>query len=102
MERERGSSRSRTVPRFSSRASISRPQGRRWPAGSTRMPAFWSWEPVQVLSMLAWLVYAVLLQARSLGWRGRRAATLTLAGFALLLVTLLSLNLGLPHGRAIG
>jgi cytochrome c-type biogenesis protein CcsB len=64
--------------------------------------AFWSWEPVQVLSMLAWLVYAVLLQARSLGWRGRRAATLTLAGFALLLVTLLSLNLGLPHGRTFG
>jgi len=68
----------------------------------TTRGAFWSWEPVQVLSVLAWLVYAVLLQARSLGWRGRRAATLTLAGFALLLVTLLSLNLGLPHGRTLG
>ncbi|MBX3025278.1 cytochrome c biogenesis protein CcsA [bacterium] len=63
---------------------------------------FWSWEPVQVLSVLAWLLYAVLLQARSIGWRGRRAATLTLVGFALLVVSLISLNLGLPHGRSFG
>ena len=64
--------------------------------------SFWSWEPVQVLSVLAWLLYAVLLQARSIGWRGRRAATLTLVGFALLLVSLISLNIGLPHGRSLG
>jgi cytochrome c-type biogenesis protein CcsB len=64
--------------------------------------AFWSWEPVQVLSVLAWLLYAVLLQARNLGWRGRRAATLTLVGFALLIVSLISLNIGLPHGRSFG
>ncbi|HSP96814.1 MAG TPA: cytochrome c biogenesis protein CcsA [Candidatus Dormibacteraeota bacterium] len=63
---------------------------------------FWSWEPVQVLSVLAWLLYAVLLQARSIGWRGRRAATLTLVGFALLVVSLISLNIGLPHGRSFG
>lgn len=63
---------------------------------------FWSWEPVQVLSVLAWLLYAVLLQARSIGWRGRRAATLTLVGFALLVVSLISLNVGLPHGRSFG
>ena len=63
---------------------------------------FWSWEPVQILSVLAWLLYAVLLQTRSVGWRGRRAATLTIVGFALLIVSFLSLNLGLPHGRAFG
>ena len=55
-----------------------------------------------MLSVLAWLLYAVLLQVRSLGWRGRRAATLTLVGFALLIVSLISLNVGLPHGRALG
>ncbi|MEO8602201.1 MAG: cytochrome c biogenesis protein [bacterium] len=64
--------------------------------------AFWSWEPVQVLSVLAWLLYAVLLQARTLGWRGRRAAALTLVGFALLMVSVLSLNFGLVHGRSFG
>ncbi len=63
---------------------------------------FWSWEPVQVLSVLAWLLYAVLLQTRSVGWRGRRAATLTIVGFALLIVSFLSLNIGLPHGRSFG
>ena len=49
--------------------------------------AFWSWEPVQILSVLAWLLYAVLLQTRCGGWRGRRAATLTIVGFALLIVS---------------
>jgi len=44
----------------------------------------------------------VLLQTRSVGWRGRRAATLTIVGFALLIVSFLSLNLGLPHGRSFG
>lgn len=64
---------------------------------------FWSWEPVQILSVLAWLLYAILLQTRSSGWRGRRAATLTIVGFALLIVSFLSLNLGfVPHGRALG
>ena len=63
---------------------------------------FWAWEPVQILSVLAWLLYAVLLQTRSVGWRGRRAATLTIVGFALLIVSFLSLNLGLPHGRSFG
>lgn len=63
---------------------------------------FWSWEPVQILSALAWLIYAVLLQTRSLGWRGRRAATLTILGFALLIVSFLSLNMGASHGGAFG
>jgi len=68
----------------------------------TMWGAFWSWEPVQVLSVLAWLLYAALLQARTLGWRGRRAATLTLVGFALLLISLLSLNFGFAHGGSFG
>jgi ABC-type uncharacterized transport system permease subunit len=63
---------------------------------------FWSWEPVQILSVLAWLLYALLLQTRSAGWRGRRAATLTLFGFALLIVSFLSLNLGFSHGGSFG
>lgn len=63
---------------------------------------FWSWEPVQILSLLAWLLYALLLQTRSIGWRGRRAATLTLAGFVILVVSFLSLNFGLTHGSGVG
>ena len=63
---------------------------------------FWSWEPVQILSVMAWLLYALLLQTRAVGWRGRRAATLTLAGFVLLVVSFLSLSFGLSHGSGIG
>jgi len=66
--------------------------------------AFWSWEPVQVLSMLAWLLYAVLLQTRSAGWRGRKAAALTIAGFALLVISFFGVNLVFPgrHSGAFG
>ncbi len=64
----------------------------------------WSWEPVQVLSVLTWLLYACLLQARSIGWRGRKAATLTIAGFVLVLASFLTVNLLLPgkHPGAAG
>jgi cytochrome c-type biogenesis protein CcsB len=61
---------------------------------------FWSWEPVQVLSTLAWLLYALQLQTRAAGWRGRKAATLTIVGFALLVVSFLSFNLGFPGRHA--
>jgi len=66
--------------------------------------AFWTWEPKQILSVLAWLLYAVLLQTRSIGWRGRRAARLTIAGFALLVISFLGLNLLFPgrHGGTFG
>jgi cytochrome c-type biogenesis protein CcsB len=65
---------------------------------------FWSWEPKQVLSVLAWLLYAVLLQTRSIGWRGRRAAHLTIVGFAVLIISFLGFNLLFPtrHGGSFG
>ncbi len=56
----------------------------------------WSWEPVQVWSMITWLLYALLLHARSVGWRGRKAATLTIVGFVVLVASFLSVNLIFP------
>jgi ABC-type uncharacterized transport system permease subunit len=45
--------------------------------------------PEYSAAMLTWITYAVLLGARAgLGWRGRRAAWLTLAGFAAALTVL--------------
>ena len=63
----------------------------------------WSWEPVQVLSLITWLLYAALLHGRTVGWRGRKAATFTILGF-LLLVSFLSVNLVFPgkHGGTFG
>lgn len=52
------------------------------------------------LAALAWTLYAVLLGSRRVaGWRGRRAAQLTLAGFSLVLVVLL---IYLLHSKVAG
>lgn len=48
----------------------------------------WSWDPRVIFGVIAWLVYAVLLHERlAVGWQGRRAAIMTMAGFAVLLFT---------------
>lgn len=64
---------------------------------------FWIWEPRPVLSLVTWILYALLLHYRSIGWRGRRAATLTIVCFAVLLVSFLSVRV-LPgrHGGEFG
>src|SRR5207244_2602752 len=63
----------------------------------------WSTDPKLVFSLLTWAVYVVLLQGRmTAGWRGRWAATLTIAGFAVIVLSLVSVNvmaLG-THGKA--
>lgn len=66
-----------------------------------RWGELWSWQPIQVLSVLAWLLYATLLHTRLVGWQGRKAATLTIAGFALLALSFLGVNLVFP-GRHSG
>jgi ABC-type transport system involved in cytochrome c biogenesis permease subunit len=62
--------------------------------------ALWSWEPVQVWSLISWLLYAVLLHARSVGWRGRKAARLTILCFVVLAASFLGVNLVFPGKHA--
>ncbi len=48
-----------------------------------------TFQAVEITTAVAWLVFAGLLQARVLaGWRGRRVAWLTMAGFGLLVLSL--------------
>ena len=55
---------------------------------------FWSWDPKEILTLLAWLIYAVLLHERlAVGWRGRRASLLAILGFLVLVVTFVGANL---------
>lgn len=55
--------------------------------------SYWSWDPKETWSLVTWIVYAVMLHARSLrGWQGRRMAWLALAGFACVLFTYLGVN----------
>lgn len=47
----------------------------------------WNWDPQQITSLVIWLFYGALVQVRHAGWHGRRFALLTMAGFALVVVT---------------
>jgi cytochrome c-type biogenesis protein CcsB len=55
---------------------------------------FFSFDPKEILTLIAWMIYAVLLHERlTVGWRGRRAALLALCGFAVLIVTFVGASL---------
>jgi cytochrome c-type biogenesis protein CcsB len=48
---------------------------------------YWGWDPKETWSFITWLGYAAYLHARATaGWRGRRAATLSLIAFGCLMV----------------
>ncbi|WP_041273067.1 c-type cytochrome biogenesis protein CcsB [Desulforapulum autotrophicum] len=55
---------------------------------------FWDWDPKEIWSAVAWLVYAAILHGRlTSGWQGRRSAIMTIVGFAVLVFTFLGVNL---------
>jgi cytochrome c-type biogenesis protein CcsB len=55
---------------------------------------FWSWEPAESWTLVIWLLYAGLLESRlAVGWRGRRAATLTIAVFTVLVGSFVGVSL---------
>ena len=59
--------------------------------------SYWSWDPKETWSLITWFIYAALLHGRlTTGWRGRRAAFLTIAGFLIMLFTFIGVNLWLP------
>jgi cytochrome c-type biogenesis protein CcsB len=55
--------------------------------------SYWSWDPKETWSLITWILYAVMLHARSIrGWRGRGMAWMSLVGFASVLFTYLGVN----------
>jgi cytochrome c-type biogenesis protein CcsB len=49
---------------------------------------FWNWDPVEVWSLISWLVYGIYLHLRiTFGWRGRRLAIYSLAAAALMIIS---------------
>jgi cytochrome c-type biogenesis protein CcsB len=57
---------------------------------------FWNWDPKEIFTLIAWLIYAVLLHERlAVGWRGRRAALLAIYGFVVLIITFVGANVWL-------
>jgi cytochrome c-type biogenesis protein CcsB len=60
----------------------------------TAWGTYWSWDPKETWSLITWFVYAALLHGRlTTGWRGRKAAILSIVGFFVLLFTFLGVNL---------
>jgi len=60
----------------------------------TAWGTYWSWDPKETWSLITWFIYAALLHGRlTVGWRGRRAAVLSIIGFFVLLFTFLGVNL---------
>jgi cytochrome c-type biogenesis protein CcsB len=53
---------------------------------------FWATDATVLFSFLTWLVYLLLIFYRMSGWRGRKAAYLSIVGFIGVLVTLVGAN----------
>jgi cytochrome c-type biogenesis protein CcsB len=57
---------------------------------------YWRWDPKEVWSLITWLFYATLLHERlAVGWRGRRAAIMSILAFAILIFAFLGASLWL-------
>jgi cytochrome c-type biogenesis protein CcsB len=62
---------------------------------------FWSGDPKEIWSGVAWLLYAALLHGRiSLGWRGKKAAIMAIIGFAVLMFAFFGVNFFLKGHHA--
>jgi cytochrome c-type biogenesis protein CcsB len=54
---------------------------------------YWSWDPKETWSLITWFIYAIFLHCRFVrGWRGRRAAWVSVTGFASVVFTYLGVN----------
>jgi cytochrome c-type biogenesis protein CcsB len=55
--------------------------------------SYWNWDPKEVWAFITWVVYAAYLHARTTaGWKGRRAAWLSLVGIATLWFNFIGIN----------
>jgi len=56
--------------------------------------SYWRWDPKEVWSLITWLFYAALLHERlAVGWRGRKAAIMSIICFLVLIFTFIGVSL---------
>ncbi len=54
---------------------------------------YWSWDPKETWSLITWVIYAIYLHARlRKGWKGQKAAWLSVIGFMAMLFTYFGVN----------
>jgi len=64
---------------------------------------YWSWDPKETWSLIVWFLYAAFIHARfTRGWIGRRAAWLSIIGFAATIFCYLGVNLVLSGLHSYG
>lgn len=61
---------------------------------NTAWGTYWRWDPKEVWSLITWLIYALVLHLRlTIGWRGKKAAILSIVGFIIVIFTFFGVNL---------
>jgi cytochrome c-type biogenesis protein CcsB len=56
--------------------------------------SYWNWDPRETWSLITWFIYAIVLHARLVaGWRGKRAALLSIIGFLTILAAFFGIKL---------
>jgi len=56
--------------------------------------SYWRWDPKEVWSLITWLIYALVLHLRlTAGWRGKKAALLSIAGFIVVIFAFFGVTL---------
>ena len=54
---------------------------------------YWRWDPKEVWSLITWLIYALVLHFRlTIGWRGKKAAILSIAGFIIVIFAFMGVS----------
>jgi cytochrome c-type biogenesis protein CcsB len=54
---------------------------------------YWSWDPKETWSLITWFIYAVFLHCRFMrGWKGKRAAWISVVGFTSVIFTYYGVN----------
>jgi len=57
---------------------------------------YWQWDPKEVWSLITWISYAVLIHERLVvGWRGRKAAIISIICFCILIFSFMGVSLWL-------
>ena len=56
--------------------------------------SWWSWDPKETWALICWLVYAAYLHTRlTRGWQGKKPALLAIAGFIVVIICYIGVNL---------
>lgn len=57
---------------------------------------YWNWDPKETWALITWFIYSAYLHIRLRGWKGKKAAVLSIIGFVAVIFTFLGVSYLLP------